>query len=94
MDVHVTDRWIELAFKTDRRIGNLVWEWDKIDPHFAFVRDSWTAALFAYGDALKAALWSDLLEPEVHAWLIAPWVAGMAAMSGSGLAPNAALTNG
>ena len=94
MDSYVAQRWIDLGCRTDTGIGHLVWEWDKIDPHDAFVRDSWTAALFAFGDALKAALYADLIEPDVYDWLDAPWSAGMAALGARAVAPAGARTDG
>ncbi len=82
MDSYVARRWIEVAYRTDPRIdeGHLLWESDTCWPLDAFVKASWRHALVACQDALRAALWSDLIDSDVVEWLNAPWAAGLAAI--------------
>jgi hypothetical protein len=35
----------------------------------------------AFHGALMAALWSDLIDPDIYEWLVEPWMAGMAAVN-------------
>lgn len=64
-----------LALRVDHEIGpgHLLDEFDGCDPYLALIDPVWGAAHAAINDALMAALWSDLLDPESETWLAGPW---------------------